>query len=113
MKTQNESLQQQLTQTQKQLEGERDNLEWQIRVHCEEKQSLREQLEQAQSEAQNETSDGDLSAKAGEIAAYIKSLLADTGLLNTTLNNTKKNKPIQLPKEAISKIERILGGEDG
>ncbi len=80
-----------------------------------ENEALQRQLEEAQSSqtaTQNEGSDCDLSAKAGEIAAYIKSLLADTRLLNTTLNNTKKNKPIQLPKEAISEIESILEGEN-
>jgi hypothetical protein len=50
----------------------------------------------------------DLSAKAGEIASYIKDLFVDPKILNAI----RKNKPVELPKEAISKIRKKLEGEE-
>jgi len=55
----------------------------------------------------------DLSDKAGEVASYVKTLLCDEKLLNNTLTKIKRNKPIQLPRDVISEVEKILGGGDG
>ena len=54
----------------------------------------------------------DLSDKAGEVASYLKTLLCDEKLLNSTLTKIKRNKPVSLPREVISKVEGILSGDD-
>lgn len=54
----------------------------------------------------------DLSDKAGEVASYLKTLLCDEKLLNSTLTKIKRNKPVSLPREVMSKIEGILSGDD-
>jgi chromosome segregation ATPase len=54
----------------------------------------------------------DLSDKAGEVVSYLKTLLCDEKLLNSTLTKIKRNKPVLLPREVISKVEGILSGGD-
>lgn len=54
----------------------------------------------------------DLSDKAGEVASYLKTLLCDEKLLNSTLTKIKRNKPVSLPRELMSKVEKILSGDD-
>ena len=53
-----------------------------------------------------------LSDKAGKVADYLKTLLCDEKLLNSTLTKIKRNKPVMLPREVISKVEGILSGTD-
>ena len=79
-----------------------------------ENEKLREELAEARSQLaeQNPAPAINLSDKAGEVASYLKSLLCDEKLLNSTLTKIKRNKPVSLPREVISKVEGILSGDD-
>jgi len=78
-----------------------------------EKQNRLDELESAAELLQQNPAPAiDLSDKAGEVASYIKTLLCDEKLLNSTLTKIKRNKQVQLPKEVISKVEQILSDND-
>ena len=82
----------------KELEGERDNLEWQVRVHIDEKQSLKQELEEVRSSASPEPEQQpapaiDLSEKAWDVYSVVKPWLVP-----------------KAPKSLRSTIEEKLGG---
>jgi len=75
-----------------------------------EKQDRLDELESAAELQQQPAPAIDLSDKAGEVASYLKTLLCDEKLLSSTLTKVKRNKPVALPRDVISEVERILGG---
>ena len=71
---------------------------------------LQKQLEEAE---QKGTPAPDLRGKVGDIASYVKSLIAEDRELvkNRKLTNRKQDTDVKLPKGAMLKFEEILLGE--
>ena len=98
-------------------------LNQQLNQQLETERADREQLQAQLSDLQkrlgeaeeNGTPLPDLRGKVGDIASYVKSLIAEDRELvkNRKLTNRKQDKEVKLPKEAMSKLETILGGGDG
>jgi septation ring formation regulator EzrA len=110
LKAENEKLRQEDAQTKRQYMELLENSAATIGNLKKELEEARSQLAELQ---QNPAPAIDLSDKAGEVASYLKTLLCDEKLLNSTLTKIKRNKPVQLPRDVISEVERILGGGDG
>lgn len=98
-----DNLREDIRQLRSQLEAERADRQ-QVEAKL---PSLQKRLDAAE---RNLAPEIDLSDKAGKVASFFKTLLAkDTKLVK----DIKQDKDVKLPKDTISKIEEILGGDDG
>ena len=124
-----EQVEAQLSELKEELAKEKDSystlviISQQLNQQLETERADREQLQAQLSDLQkrlgeaeeNGTPLPDLRGKVGDIASYVKSLIAEDRELvkNRKLTNRKQDKEVKLPKEAMSKLETILGGGDG